>query len=86
MCIRKSRGDANRDDGTTVADMNVEGFRWYMNPKQRARRQEIRDLGLTPRERRALVWGALLAYLPMFLVILGSFILTFLLLYLWLFR
>ena len=86
MCFRKSPREENPDDGTTVADMNIEGFRWYLSPRQRARRQELRDLGLTPKERLALVFGALLAYLPMFLVILGSFILAFLLLYFWFFR
>ena len=49
------------DDGRTIADMNVEGFKWY-RPKHdahEAERQKLRELNITPRERRAMIKVAL---------------------------
>ncbi|HOW38537.1 MAG TPA: hypothetical protein PLZ76_06465 [Bacillota bacterium] len=60
--------------------MNVEGFRWYQNPKLKARRDQLRELNVTREERRAMIRGAFAAYLPVFLIIIGSFIVTFLIL------
>ncbi|MDD3957592.1 MAG: hypothetical protein PHW40_06090 [Candidatus Izemoplasmatales bacterium] len=71
------------DTGETVANMNVKGFSWYQSEKALAKKKELQDLGLTRKERRAMVWGALLAYLPMFLVILIGFGLVIFLFYLW---
>lgn len=67
------------DDGSTVADMNVEGFHWYQSKKSKEKKKEFVDLGLNPKERRAMVKGAFLAFLPLFLVIVGSFIIVYLL-------
>jgi len=67
------------DDGSTIADMNVEGFRWYQSKKHTQARKEISSLGLTPKERRAMVKGAFLAFLPVFLIIVVSFVAVYLL-------
>jgi hypothetical protein len=80
MCFRKQARDRYQDDGSTIADMNVEGFRWYQNPKLKARQNELKELNVTREERRAMIRGAFAAYLPVFLIIIGSFILAFLLL------
>lgn len=89
MCRpRQSKGqkDDFADDGTTIADMNVEGFHWYQNPKNKARRAALNQLNVTPKERWAMIWGAFLAYLPIFLIIIVSFILTFWALLAWMSR
>jgi len=67
------------DDGSTIADMNVEGFRWYQSKKTRELRKNLVEVDLSPKERRAIVKGAFLAFLPVFLIIVGSFIAAYLL-------
>ncbi len=66
---------------TTVADMNVEGFRWY-DPKKKAEKREVPKL--TKKEQKALVRGAYRAMLPMVLCMLVAFGLMMALAWLWL--
>lgn len=80
MRKRLKQKDKYQDDGQTVANMNVEGLPWYMSEKQVKAKKQMLDLGLSSKERRALVFGALLAYLPVFLTILAGFIGAYLLL------
>jgi len=87
MCRRKEkRKPFLDDDGSTIADMNVEGFHWYQNARDKARRSALNQLSVTRKERWAMIWGGLLAYLPVFLIILVSFGITFLLLFYWISR
>ena len=62
------------DDGQTVANMNVEGLPWFMSEKNVKAKKKLMDLGLTKSERNAMMRGAFLAYLPVFLTILGGFL------------
>jgi len=71
------------DDGRTVSNMNVDGFSWYQSKKTIKRKQKLMDLNLLPKERWAIIKGAYLAYLPVFLFILGGFVVTYLLFYVW---
>ena len=74
------------DDGRTIADMNVEGFKWY-RPKHdahEAERQKLRELNITPRERRAMIKGALAVMLPVALGVMLCVAALFLIAYLWL--
>ncbi len=66
---------------TTVADMNVEGFRWY-DPKKKAGKKEVPKL--TKKEQKALVRGAYRALLPMIACMLAAFGLMMGLAWLWL--
>jgi len=75
----KQKQDEFVDDGSTIADMNVEGFRWYQSKKTKELRKNLVEVDLTPKERRAIVRGAFLAFLPVFLIIVGSFIAVYLL-------
>ncbi len=65
---------------TTVADMNVEGFRWY-DPQKKAGKEVPK---LTKKEQRALIRGAYKAMLPMILCMVAVFGFMFLLAWLWL--
>jgi hypothetical protein len=76
--MKKKQKKMNFEDhGETIANMNVEGFSWYQDEKSVKRKKTLIDLNLTTRERRALVGGAFKAYLPMFLVIIGGFLITY---------
>ncbi len=64
------------DDGHTIYNMDVDGL-----PK----RSKIKnDLGLTPKERRAVIRAALLHFIPILLGVILCFTLAMLLLYFWL--
>lgn len=72
------------DTETTIADMNIEGFKWY-NPSQKKRQSsEQEQFKLTKKERRAVMIGALRALLPVIAVVLLVFVLVFALAYVWL--
>jgi len=70
------------DHGETIANMNVDGLPWYQSEKSMAKKSKLVSLNLSKQERRAMIWGAYKAYLPVFLVILGSFALVYILFYL----
>ncbi len=78
---KKEKKKEELDTQTTVADMNVEGFRWY-DPKKKEGGKEAPKL--TKKEQRALIKGAYKAMLPMFLCMAVAFGLMFLLAWLWL--
>lgn len=71
----------------TVADMNVEGMRWYKNPEEKKRAEEIDSLKLSKSERRAMIKGAYAGLMPAFLIGLlvfcAAFGLLMLLFYFW---
>ncbi|MBQ2701686.1 MAG: hypothetical protein IJF64_01745 [Clostridia bacterium] len=77
---KKKRKD-DLDTETTIANMNVEGFRWY-DPKRNGKRKSIGKV--TRKEYWAMVRGAFAAMLPMFACILIGGICVVLLAYLWL--
>ncbi len=85
MSLKKKKKVYDDDDGRTVANMNVEGMRGY-DPKkeeEKEKRRKIKELKVSRKERRAMIIGAYLAYLPMFLTVLLSFTIVALLLWLW---
>jgi len=63
--------------------MNVQGMPWYQSKKMIKSKKNLVDLNLLPRERRAIILGAYKAYLPVFLGILGGFVVAYLLFLLW---
>ncbi len=79
----KKKNDTENDD-RTVVNMNVEGMPWYVGKDEREKRENAEKLNMSGREKRAAFRGALRAYLPMMLCILGGFALTVLLMWLWL--
>ena len=79
MSKEKNKRNDFVDDGSTIADMNVEGFRWYQSKKTQQHKKNLVEVDLSPKERRAIVKGAFLAFLPVFFVIVGSFIAVYLL-------
>ncbi len=70
------------DTETTIADMNVEGFRWYdPSLKKNPKRQKIL---VTKKEYWAMVKGAFVALLPLLGCVVLACGIVFLLMYLWL--
>ncbi len=70
------------DDGSTIADMNVKGMPWYQSPEVIKKKADLKNLNVSNKERKAMIKGALLAYLPMFIIILASFAVVILLFFL----
>ena len=71
----------------TVAEMNVEGMRWYKTPEEKKRAEEMDSLKLSKAERRAMIKGAYAGIMPAFLIGLlvfcAAFGLLMLLFYFW---
>ena len=87
MFFRKKRKkEYPDDDGRTVANMNVEGMPWYQQNKEEAdeKKKKIEELRISRKEKRAMIIGAYLAYLPMLLTVLAAFTIVMLLIALWL--
>lgn len=79
---KKDKQPPYQDDGHTVYNMdNVEGG---FGLSGRKKRQKDDPDYMTKKERRALIKSAFLAYLPMAVTVLVSFVLVMLLVFLWL--
>ena len=65
------------DDGHTIYDMNVDA-KWNI------RKESV--VSVSKEERRTLIIAAFKAYVPKLLLILGCFLLTMFLIYLWLMK
>ena len=89
----KQKRDPQKNDeldefrDVTVAEMNVEGMRWYKTPAEKKRAEEMDSLNLSKSERRAIIKGAYAALMPAFLIGLlvfcAAFGLLMLLFYFW---
>lgn len=79
-----ARKNGFTDDGRTIANMNVEGFRWHIPEKSKRRKKELAELNITKEERRAMIKGALLAILPIAFAYIGIFLAIMIFLYFWL--
>ena len=77
--MSKKKKEKFIDDGYTVANMNVEGLPWFMSEKHVKAKKKLVDLNLSRKERRAMMRGAFLAYMPVFLIILTGFVGAYLL-------
>ncbi len=82
MAKDEKKKEDTLDTQTTVADMNVEGFRWYDPTLKKGGKKQTPDL--TKKEQRALIRGAYKAMLPMIFCIGIVFAAMFLLAWLWL--
>ena len=67
------------DDGHTIYDMNVDA-------KWNKRKEKESVVSVSKEERRTLIVAAFKAYVPKLLLILGCFLLTMFLIYLWLMK
>jgi len=72
------------DDGRTISNMNVEGFRWHTTEKNRRQRKEFADLNINKEERRAMMKGALQSIFPIVIAFIGMFLAIFMLIFVWL--
>lgn len=83
---RKTDGGKKKDEldtETTIADMNVEGFRWYDPSKKKNGGRSTRPK-ISGKEYWKLVRAAFAAYLPSILIIVAVFGIMVVLAYLWL--
>jgi hypothetical protein len=83
---KRNRDKQFVDDGSTIADMNVKGMPWYRSAKEMKAKKALDELVVTSKERRAMIYGAFLAYLPVVLIIIASYSLVFVLLYFFLLK
>lgn len=67
------------DDGRTIYNMNVEGFRWYDKKKRNENK-----IYVDKDDRNALIKAAFLSYLPIVIIILIGFTVAALLIFFWL--
>ena len=74
---KKDKAKEYIDDGHTIYDMNVDAS-WNK------RKEKMPSVYVTKEERRTLIKAAFLAYIPKLLLVLGCFLATFILIYLWL--
>lgn len=73
------------DTETTIADMNIDGFKWY-NPSAKKEGNDGKNqqpIQLSKREKRAMMKGALLAVLPVVCCVILAVLAVFGLAYLW---
>ena len=71
------------DDGRTIVDMNVEGFRWYESEAQK--RGKARFAAKTPQEKKRIFRSTYLSVvLPLICLVIGVGVAFFILYYLWL--
>lgn len=86
MFKKKKKKEYLDDDGRTVSNMNVDGMPWYDPNKdeKEERKKKMEALKITRKEKRAMICGAYLAYLPMFLIAAAAFTIVMLLISLWL--
>lgn len=86
MFKKKKKKEYPDDDGRTISNMNVDGMPWYDPKKEEkeARKKKMDELKVTRKEKRAMIIGAYLAYLPMFLVGIAAFTIVMLLISFWL--
>ncbi len=84
MCRKRQKKEYADVVGRTIANMNVEGFKWYVSDKEKKNRESMKNIQLTKKESRAIMKGALMAYFPAFLMIIIGFSIAFLIIYAWL--
>jgi hypothetical protein len=78
---KKQKKQEELDTETTIADMNVDGFKWY-NPSKKDEKKTVHKI--SRKEYWQMVRGAFAAYAPYIIILLLSLILSFLLIKLWL--
>lgn len=73
------------DDNRTIANMNVEGMPWYIGKGAYQKQIDVKSLGLTKGERRAMFWALVSTMIPITVIITIGAFLTFLFLdFVWL--
>lgn len=67
------------DDGRTIVDMDIEGYRWHGRSKRKKDVERPRF-----KEKLAMIWGAYRAYFPVLLICIFSLAIVFVIFKLWL--
>ena len=74
---KKNKKEEYIDDGHTIYNMDVEGFKWHDKKKQST-------FYVSKEEKKLLIKAALKAYIPKLLIVILGFSLAIILVYLWL--
>ena len=77
--MSKKKKEEFVDDGHTIYNMNVDGFKWH--DKNRDKKNQVY---LNRKEKWAMIRAVFSAYFPKLLIVLAGFGLAILLLYFWL--
>lgn len=75
----KKKKDEYVDDGHTIYNMDIDGFRWHDRKVKKENKAEV-----SKKERRAMIRAAYKSYLPSILIVLAGFSLAVVLIYFWL--
>ena len=69
------------DDGHTVADMDFENITGYKSKKDRKNHEELRELNLSKKERRAIYKATFMQFMPIFGMFISALLFVILLLH-----
>lgn len=81
---KRKKEKVELDTETTIADMNVEGFKWYRPDKKKDQSSSSEPIKLTRKERRAMMKAVLATLLPFVGIVVLVFVFVFFLAYFWL--
>ena len=81
MMKNKDKREEYIDDGRTIADMNVDGFSWFNKNKPKDPKNQII---LTRKERRAIFHAMVSKMIPIAIIALIAFTMSYFLIKLWL--
>lgn len=75
----KKKKDEYIDDGHTIYNMDIEGFKWHDN-----KIKNKDSVYVTKEDKKLLIKAALKSYIPKMLIVLLGFTLAIILIYFWL--
>ncbi len=84
MKKKKKRKEEFIDDGRTIANMNVEGFKWYVSDRSAEEKKKLEGLKITRKERWAMLKAAFITIVPVILLYLLGFLMIISIIMLWL--
>lgn len=77
----KKKKDEFIDDGRVIADMDYEHITGYKSKKERRKHEELRELQISRKERRAIYKAAFAQFMPVFGIFIASLLFVIFMLY-----
>ena len=75
--MKKEKKEKFIDDGRTIFNMDIDGFKWHDKKKKES-------IYVDKDDKKSIIKAAYKAYIPMFLMVVLGFTLAMILVYLWL--
>ncbi len=79
--MKNKKEEEFKDDGRSIANMNIDGFSWYNKNKSLDSKQQII---LTKKEKKAIYKAMILKMIPIVIIALIAFTLSYFIIKLWL--